>query len=141
MRVPVLLLLALAAAPAAAQGTGQSASPAARKAAPAPPSNAAAPFVGCPSLANLRLLLRSNRGELPAVAAILADERADHLGCALVGRDRVQALADHVELGGTAYDCLSLQGTGICHWTLAGLVTPAAGAAPRAKPAAERPRR
>ncbi|WP_236960414.1 hypothetical protein [Methylobacterium durans] len=135
LRCVPLLLLALAGVPGAA--TAQGPAPKKAPAAPATPAAAPAPFVGCPSLANLRLLLRTNRGDPAAVAALLADERADHVGCALIGRERVQALADHVELGGASYDCLSLQGTGICHWTLAGTVAPA----PDRTRAADRPRR
>ncbi|GEP04758.1 hypothetical protein [Methylobacterium oxalidis] len=135
-RAAPLLLLLLTVAPGVAQGTA----PAPRKAAPATPAAAPAPFVACPSLANLRLLLRTNRNDPAAVSAILADDRAEHLGCALIGRERVQALADHVELGGTAYDCLSLQGTGTCHWTLSGTAAPAPAAA-RTQAAPDRPRR
>jgi hypothetical protein len=99
------------------------------KAAPDP-----VPVVGCPSLANLRLLLRQAKGDVGLAAARLGDERADHLGCSVIGRDKVSALADHVGLDGQAYDCVGLQGTQVCHWTLAGAVTPV-------KPAPEPPRR
>ncbi|WP_336487538.1 hypothetical protein [Methylobacterium nigriterrae] len=133
------LLLCLAAAPVRAQA------PAPKPAAKAlpPPAAAPAPVVGCPSLANLRLLLRQARGDAGAAAARLADERADHLGCALVARDRVEGLADHVTLDGETYDCLGLQGTAICQWTLAGAVRPAGPAKAAANPPrpAEKPRR
>ena len=89
----------------------------------------AAPVIGCPSLANYRLLRRQAPDEA-AAAARLADPKADHLGCAAFPRDRVAALADHVALGGQAYDCLSLQGTAICHWTEGGTATPVAPTQP-----------
>ena len=121
-------MLGLMSAPVPASAQAQKA-PA--KAAPAPDPT---PVVGCPSLANLRLLLRQTRGDAGLAAARLGDERADHLGCSVIGRDKVSALADHVGLDGRSYDCVGLQGTQVCHWTLAGAVTPV-------KPAPEPPRR
>lgn len=103
-------------------------------------SGKAAPAIGCPSLANLRILLRRSSGDTAAAAASLADEKADHLGCLVLGRDKVTAIVDRAAFDGSAYDCVSLQGTSVCHWTLAGTVTPAAPAPPR-EPPRERGRR
>lgn len=100
----------------------------------APAVQGPAPVIGCPSLANYRLLRREAAGGT-AAAARLADPKADHLGCAAFPRDRVAALADHVALGGEAYDCLSLQGTAVCHWTAAGTVSPPARTPPKPPPA------
>lgn len=99
--------------------------PAQRRAAPAPPAGkaaapAAATIPGCPSLANLRRILRDTREDPAAIAAFFADERADRLGCGPVARERVVSLADHVVLGGESYDCLGLKETVVCHWTRAG---------------------
>ncbi|KAB1074486.1 hypothetical protein F6X51_08155 [Methylobacterium planeticum] len=116
------------AGPAAAEA--QKAAPAKAAAAPDP-----SPVVGCPSLANLRLLLRQSQGDAGLAAARLADEKADHLGCGVLSRDKVSALADHVALDGQAYDCIGLQGTQVCQWTRAGAVTPVK------PPPAEPPRR
>jgi hypothetical protein len=109
------------------------------KAAPAPDPS---PVIGCPSLANLRLLLRQTQGNAALAAVRLGDDRADHLGCSVLGRDKVSALADHVALDGQAYDCVGLQGTQICQWTLAGSVAPvkAASDAPR-RSTPDKPRR
>ena len=40
----------------------------------------------------------------------------------------VTEIADHLTLNGKAYDCVGLQGTSICHWTVAGAVAPARAA-------------
>lgn len=85
--------------------------------------SAPTPVIGCPSLANYRLLMR--RGG-PAAAALLADPTADHLGCAALPRGRLTGIADRVALGAQSYDCASVQGTTACHWMEAGTVaTPA----------------
>lgn len=105
------------------------------KAAPAP---LAVPVIGCPSLANLRRLLREAKDDQAAALAVLANEHADHLGCGLVPRERVATLADHVALGGRSYDCLGLRDTAVCHWTLAGAVAPP-DPAPASRPAAPAP--
>lgn len=109
---------------------------------PAPATPGPAPVIGCPSLANYRLLRRET-ADAGAAAARLADPKADHLGCIAIGRDRASALFDHVALGGQAYDCVALQGTAICHWTSAGTLIPAEAARmpPVKSPAPDRPRR
>ncbi|WP_375454232.1 hypothetical protein [uncultured Methylobacterium sp.] len=130
--LPTLLAAVLSAAfprPACPQVSAKPAP----KAAPAVQGPVSAPVIGCPSLANYRLLRRETAGA--AAAARLADPKADHLGCVAFPRDRVAALADHVALGGEAYDCLSLQGTAVCHWTAAGTVSPPARTAPKPPPA------
>ncbi len=91
------------------------------------------PVIGCTSLANLRSLLRQSEGNPVAQLAILADPRAD-LGCAPVEPASVTAITDHVNLNGSAYDCLGLKQTAICHWVVAGTLTPAVRAAPPAEP-------
>ena len=125
------------------------ASPAAHAEAPAKPARPAAavqgpvsaPVIGCPSLANYRLLRRDAPDEA-AAAARLADPKADHLGCTAYPRDRVAGLADHVALGGGSYDCLTLQGTAICQWTTAGTVSlPSAGKPAPKAPSVDKVRR
>ncbi|MDO9427899.1 MAG: hypothetical protein Q7T93_13845 [Methylobacterium sp.] len=106
-------------------------------AAPAPVAAPAAPAViGCASLANLRLLLRQTGNDPVKAAAHLSDDRADHLGCSILGREAVTALADHAALNGNAYDCVTIRTTSVCQWTVAGSVTPAEQARPgrRAQP-------
>lgn len=101
--------------------------------------NRAVPVVACPSLANLRLLIQRS-GD--AAAAVLADAKADHLGCILLERDLVLSVPDRVALGGRAYECLAIHGTSVCHWTIAGSVTPAVQRpSPKAAAPAEKPRR
>lgn len=56
---------------------------------------------------------------------MLANEKADHLGCVTLARETVTAIADHVALNGRAYDCMTLRTTSVCHWTVAGTITPA----------------
>ncbi len=107
------------------------------------PVRAATPAIGCPSLANLRLLLKQAGGDAAAVA-VLGNERADHLSCVILARDAVTAVADHVSLNGQAYDCMTLRTTSVCHWTVAGTIVPAgpqqAGRrAPNEKSAATKP--
>ena len=115
--------------PAQAQAPARPAKPAAAVQGPV-----AAPVIACPSLANYRLLRREAPDEA-AARARLADGRADHLGCTAHPRDRVSALAEHLVLGGTPYDCLTLQGTAVCQWTTAGAVDLPA-AKPQPKPSA-----
>ena len=112
--------LALSAPGGAAQGTGQGTGARAgdQKAAARPAS-----VVGCTSLANLRGLLRSAGEDRAAALAVASDPKSD-LGCSAVDRATVTGLADHVALNGRAYDCLTLKGTAVCHWTVAGAVTP-----------------
>lgn len=92
-------------------------------------ASAPSPAPGCPSLANLRILLRQ-AGSTAAATAVLSDPKADHLSCVMLDRDKVTAVADQAALNGHAYDCVSVQGTSVCHWTVAGTVVP--GGAPRA---------
>jgi hypothetical protein len=79
------------------------------------------PVIGCPSLANYRMLMR---GGAPAAAAQLADPKADHLGCATLTRAEITGIVDHVSLGGQSYDCAGVRGTTACHWIEAGAVAP-----------------
>lgn len=90
----------------------------------------ATPVVGCPSLANLRILLRQVANDRAAAAAVLSDDKADHLGCSVLGRDSVTALADHAALNGNAYDCVTVRTTSVCQWTIAGSVVPVEQARP-----------
>ncbi|ACK85094.1 hypothetical protein [Methylorubrum extorquens] len=128
-----LLVLALSAPGAVAQGTGQGTGQRTggragdQKAQALPVS-----VVGCTSLANLRGLLRSTGEDRAAALAVASDPKSD-LGCSPVDRATVTGLADHVALNGRAYDCLTLKGTAVCHWTVAGAVTPPER--PAAKPA------
>ncbi|GJE13518.1 MULTISPECIES: hypothetical protein [Methylobacterium] len=75
------------------------------------------PLIGCPSLANYRMLMR---GGAQAAAAQLADPKADHLGCATLPRTEITGIADRVSLGGQSYDCAGVRGTTACHWVEAG---------------------
>jgi hypothetical protein len=124
------LTLGLCAAPALAQQAGRSpgrASP--DKGAPdkgGSDRRGGAPVIGCPSLANYRMLMR---GGAAAAAALLADPKADHLGCAALARTEITGLVDRVTLGGRSYDCAGVKGTTACHWietgTIAGAPAPA----------------
>lgn len=91
----------------------------------------AGPVIACASLANLRAVLRKAKDEPAAAVPIVTDPRSD-LGCQVLEQGAVSAIADHVTLNGRAYDCLALQNTSICHWTVAGSVVP-----PAPKPATE----
>lgn len=84
-----------------------------------------APVIGCASLANYRLLMRQTGGGAGAVA-LLADPKADHLGCGAIAPESVTGISDHVALDGQAYECLGLQSTGVCQWVTAGALAPAA---------------
>lgn len=77
------------------------------------------PVIGCPSLANYRMLMQ---GGAPAAAAQIADPKADHLGCIVLPRADITGIADRVTLGGQSYDCASLRATTACHWVEAGTV-------------------
>ncbi|CAO4192014.1 hypothetical protein [Methylorubrum extorquens] len=131
LAAPAVLVLALSAPGAVAQGTGTGQGTGGRagdqKAQARPVS-----VVGCTSLANLRGLLRSTGEDRAAALAVASDPKSD-LGCSPVDRATVTGLADHVALNGRAYDCLTLKGTAVCHWTVAGAVTPPER--PAAKPA------
>lgn len=124
-------LLGMAASPAQAQPAKPAAPAQAATAAPA------APAIGCPSLANLRLLLRQSDGKATLAAAVLADPKADHMSCTVLGQDRVNAITDHAALNGNDYDCVGVNGTSVCYWTVAGTVVPAdpARATKKAPPA------
>ena len=124
LAAPAVLVLALSAPGAVAQGMGQGTGQGTggragdQKAQARPVS-----VVGCTSLANLRGLLRSTGEDRAAALAVASDPKSD-LGCSPVDRAAVTGLADHVALNGRAYDCLTLKGTAVCHWTVAGAVTP-----------------
>jgi len=75
------------------------------------------PVIGCPSLANYRMLMR---GGAQAAAAQLADPKADHLGCTALSRADITGIVDRVSLGGQSYDCAGLRATTACHWIEAG---------------------
>ncbi|CAO4151318.1 Secreted protein [Methylorubrum thiocyanatum] len=130
LAAPAVVTLALSApaafAQATAPGTGGRAGDPKAQARPAS-------VVGCTSLANLRSLLRSAGEDRAAALALATDPKSD-LGCSPVDRAAVMGLADHVALNGRAYDCLTLKGTAVCHWTVAGAVTPPE------RPAAKPPR-
>jgi hypothetical protein len=81
--------------------------------------------IGCASLANLRMLLRQTGADPAKVAALMADSKADHLGCSVLAREAVTALVDHAALNGSAYDCVAVRSTSVCQWTVAGAATPA----------------
>ncbi len=113
------------------------------------------PIIGCPSLANLRMLLRQTKSDMPAAAALLGSSGTDHLGCTVLAREAVTALQEHLTLNGNAYDCLTLRSTSVCHWVVAGAVNlseappkvrgdksrPTEKAAPEKAPAQEKARR
>ncbi|CAX26556.1 MAG: hypothetical protein MIN69_01540 [Methylorubrum extorquens] len=133
LAAPAVLVLALSAPGAVAQGTGQATGQGTGGRAGDQKAQArAASVVGCTSLANLRGLLRSTGEDRAAALAVASDPKSD-LGCSPVDRATVMGLADHVALNGRAYDCLTLKGTAVCHWTVAGAVTPPER--PAAKPA------
>ncbi|GEO98638.1 hypothetical protein [Methylobacterium haplocladii] len=102
-----------------------------------PPSTSAAappPVISCASLANLRTVLRDAKDDAVAAIPVITDPKSD-LGCSLLDRRAVTGTADHVALNGRAYECLSLQGTNVCHWTVAGSATPPTTAAAPTRPA------
>lgn len=123
------LTLGLCAVPALGQ-------PAAKAPARSGPDKAAGPdrkalgqVIGCPSLANYRMLLHDG---VAAAAAVLADPKADHLGCTLVTRSEITGLVDRVTLGDRSYECAGLPTTTACHWMEAGAAArPASAAAPK----------
>ena len=123
------LTLGLCAVPALGQ-------PAAKAPARSGPDKAAGPdrkalgqVIGCPSLANYRMLLHDGAA---AAAAVLADPKADHLGCTLVTRSEITGLVDRVTLGDRSYECAGLPTTTACHWMEAGAAArPASAAAPK----------
>lgn len=108
------LALGLVAGPAAAQKK-----PPVRGA----PEKAAVPakVLACGSLANLRILMAETGGDQTAIKARLADPKADHLGCARFGPDRIEGNAERVVIGGTAYDCLRVKESSLCRWALSGV--------------------
>lgn len=139
MRAAPILLLLLA-GPALAEAPKD-----ASRDAPKGPRPAGAATIACASLANYRILMRQAK-DAAGAAAVLADPRTDHLGCAMTAREAVTGIGDHVVLEGRAYDCLALQTTSVCQWTEAGSIAMPAEKPARAgpqKPAAEpaRPRR
>lgn len=95
--------------------------------------NRGSPVPACPSLSNLRILIQRGNDDPAAAGAILADTKADHLGCILLDRDRVLSVADRVAFSGRDYECLAIQGTKVCHWTKGGAVAPVVPP-PSAKP-------
>ncbi|MCJ2138550.1 hypothetical protein [Methylobacterium sp. E-066] len=83
--------------------------------------------IGCPSLANYRMLLHDGAA---AAAALLADPKADHLGCTLLSRAEITGIVDRVTLGGESYACAGVPGTTVCHWMEPGAATRSAPASP-----------
>lgn len=77
--------------------------------------------LACGALSNLRILIAETGGDAAAIKARLADPKADHLGCARIGRDRVEGNAERVVIGGTAYDCLKIKESSLCRWALSGV--------------------
>lgn len=122
-RAILALLICAAPSPASAQNAAPGSE--------AQRSRGAAPVIACASLANLRAVLRKAGNDPAAAVPIVTDPRSD-LGCQVLDRGLVTAIADHVALNGRTYDCLALQNTSICHWTVAGSVVP-----PAPKPAPE----
>lgn len=120
----IIVLLACAVPASAMAETGAAGGEARR-------AKSAAPVIACASLANLRAVLRKAKDDPAAAVPIVTDPRSD-LGCQVLDRGIVAGIADHVALNGRAYDCLTLQSTSICHWTIAGSVAP-----PAPKPAPE----
>lgn len=121
------VLVALALGLGAAQALAQQAPRAPRAAGPdrsAPDRRGGPPVIGCPSLANYRMLMRDGAA---AAAAHLADPKADHLGCAAMARTEFTGIVDKVTLGGQSYDCAGVRGTTACHWVAPGTLpeTPA----------------
>lgn len=118
--IPIaVLFLALSALSAAAQAPSRpaDANPSATGAAAAPP------VISCASLANLRTVLRDAKDDVLAAIPVITDPKSD-LGCSVLDRKIVTGVTDTVALNGRAYECLSLQGTAVCHWTLAGSAAP-----------------
>jgi hypothetical protein len=97
-----------------------------------PAARKPAPVIGCASLANYRLLMRRT-GDAAGVAALIADPKADHLGCGAISPESVTGISDHVALDGQAYECLGLQGTAVCQWVPAGSLAVAAKSGPTEK--------
>lgn len=97
----------------------------AEKPAPDKPRAPAAPVIACPSVANYRMLMHDGPA---AAAATLADQKADHLGCAALPRNRIGSVVDRVTLGGRSYDCAAVKDTTACHWVETGTL-PASGEA------------
>ncbi len=60
---------------------------------------------------------------MAAAIPVITDPKSD-LGCSVLDRKAVTGVADFVALNGHAYECLSLQNTNVCHWTVAGSATP-----------------
>ncbi|TXN20269.1 hypothetical protein [Methylobacterium sp. WL9] len=105
---------------------------------PPRPADPMPPVISCASLANLRTVLRDAKDDAAAAIPAITDPKSD-LGCSVLDRKAVTGVADFVALNGRAYECLSLQGTAICHWTVAGSATaapvrPAPAAPPQGKP-------
>ncbi|GEP10730.1 hypothetical protein [Methylobacterium gnaphalii] len=98
------------------------------------------PVIACASLANLRMVLRGAKDDPSAAVQLVTDPKSD-LGCSVLDRKAVTGITDHVALNGRAYECLGMQNTSICQWTVAGsVVPPAANSAPgRGTPASPPP--
>ena len=120
--------LALSAIPALAQQPARAPGRAAAdKDKGGPDRRGGPPVIGCPSLANYRMLLHDGP---QAAAARLTDPKADHLGCSVLTRAEMTGIVDRVVLGGQSYDCAGVRGTTACHWIEAG-ASARAGAAGR----------
>jgi hypothetical protein len=123
--------LALSAIPALAQqparAPGRAAADKAGQDKGGPDRRGGLPVIGCPSLANYRMLLHDGP---QAAAARLTDPKADHLGCSVLTRAEMTGIVDRVVLGGQSYDCAGVRGTTVCHWIEAG-ASARAGAAGR----------
>lgn len=88
---------------------------------PVPERSLPEKLLTCGALSNLRILMAETGGDPSAIKARLADPKADHLGCARIGRDRVEGNAERVVIGGTAYDCLKVKDSSLCRWALSGV--------------------
>lgn len=126
--LPDAVLVALALGLGAAPVQAQQAPRAPRPDRSVPDRRAGPPVIGCPSLANYRMLMRDGAA---AAAAHLADPKADHLGCAALARTDFAGIVDKVTLGGASYDCAAVRGTTACHWIAPGTIPEGPAAAKR----------
>jgi hypothetical protein len=65
-------------------------------------------LIACESLVALRLL----------TAAPPATRAAERPGCTRIARDRIGMVEQRAMVGGTPYECLSLEGSGRCLWVV-----------------------
>jgi hypothetical protein len=123
--------LALSAIPALAQqparAPGRAAADKAGQDKGGPDRRGGLPVIGCPSLANYRMLLHDGP---QAAAARVRTEQPRWSAFGSVRRAEMTGIVDRVVLGGQSYDCAGVRGTTVCHWIEAG-ASARAGAAGR----------